>query len=678
MSKAYDLFQKYKENYKENIKLNKEYPVNVWTIPHNRVYNEYFSLASVIDLVTFNPEYRRVLLNDQIQLGISGANASSYSRRLLQNYHIDNFLFDMNEITLSNIEKASLTEFESLIGSRFRFYIPLFDKNEKSPWVMYADPTVLFLENPRSLIKDLDPTKMVHVCKHPDYTPKSNKKTSIESISYPFADVIAKLFEFGIIDYDSSLGSFGPDNNDQETLILNYQDESLKKLFSIENFENYNAKYSDKNLSLDEFMKVTFELIRDKKNFMIRNKPFALEERLEQIYERWYVSDTLEQFDNIEYSRKNWSSFMIFNKDNFNLKFNDIHRIPLMDLHQFTWCDDSDIGELPLTWNHLVDEQNDNVTPKALNYTLGFPSTYDFKGTSKFNKKFNNINIAYCMGRLLELNHSTVPRMKHHTYGNIETTENEVPDDSIEIENSFAIYGDEAIKVLKETGFIISDTSTSRKDVIDKIIEMSFDELVKPILNITEAAINQKCDEFGISNMSPIDSLSTAQSCVLLSHEDVDAIRLGLTNSQDLYQDKLINFVTSDLLLNPLKSKKLTIAVIKELQNVIKKLTLSDKEEILNFLHHQIFKHVFWSIDFSLLFSEDPLNEDNSHLEAVQKIYTDYYQTLPTKYKNNINAYELISMFKYETTAECINQSRRGIDEAKIKNSIQNLLGRTL
>ena len=179
MSKAYDLFQKYKENYKENIKLNKEYPVNVWTIPHNRVYNEYFSLASVIDLVTFNPEYRRVLLNDQIQLGISGANASSYSRRLLQNYHIDNFLFDMNEITLSNIEKASLTEFESLLGSRFRFYIPLFDKTEKSPWVMCADPTVLFLENPRSLIKDLDPTKMVHVCKHPDYTPKSNKKTSI-------------------------------------------------------------------------------------------------------------------------------------------------------------------------------------------------------------------------------------------------------------------------------------------------------------------------------------------------------------------------------------------------------------------------------------------------------------------------------------------------------------------
>jgi len=358
------------------------------------------------------------------------------------------------------------------------------------------------------------------------------------------------------------------------------------------------------------------------------------------------------------------------------LKFNDIHQIPLMDLHQFTWCDDSDIGELPLTWNHLVDEQNDDVTPKALNYTLGFPSTYNFKGTSKFNQKFNNINIAYCIGRLLELNHSTVPQTKQHSYGSIEPTEKEAPDSSI---YGFG-FGDAAIKVFKETGFIISDTSTSRKDVIDKIIEMSFDELVKPILNITEAAINQKCDELGISNMSPIDSLCTAQSSVLISQEEVEAMRLGSTNKQDLYQDKLISFAPNDLLLNPLKSKKLTIAVIKELQNAIKKLTTSDKEEILNFLHHQIFKHVFWSFDFSDLFLVDPIGneEDSSVLEAERKIYTDYHQTLPKKYKNNINAFELIRLFKYESTAEGIDQSREGINEAKIKNNIENLTGRTL
>lgn len=77
---------------------------------------------------------------------------------------------------------------------------------------------------------------------------------------------------------------------------------------------------------------------------------------------------------NNNYYRKNWSSFMIFNKDKFNLTMHQILKMNLIDLHQFTWINtDEDIGSLPLSWNWLVGEYDYDDSVSALHFTLGGP-----------------------------------------------------------------------------------------------------------------------------------------------------------------------------------------------------------------------------------------------------------------------------------------------------------------
>lgn len=77
------------------------------------------------------------------------------------------------------------------------------------------------------------------------------------------------------------------------------------------------------------------------------------------------------------YSRKNWSSVVLWNCDhpsNKRLTSERLNNWPGRDLHAFKWLEDSEIGELPQVWNWLV-----NVTPgepkqKGIwHYTLGGP-----------------------------------------------------------------------------------------------------------------------------------------------------------------------------------------------------------------------------------------------------------------------------------------------------------------
>lgn len=57
------------------------------------------------------------------------------------------------------------------------------------------------------------------------------------------------------------------------------------------------------------------------------------------------------------YSRKNWSSMMLFNTahpSNAGLTLELINTAPGRDLHNFCWLEASEIGDLPLSWNHLI------------------------------------------------------------------------------------------------------------------------------------------------------------------------------------------------------------------------------------------------------------------------------------------------------------------------------------
>lgn len=81
---------------------------------------------------------------------------------------------------------------------------------------------------------------------------------------------------------------------------------------------------------------------------------------------------------NAPYARKNWSSVMLFNCDhkaNRRLSLHDVNHRPGLDLHQFYWLNDEEIGELDPGWNWLVGEQP-KPRPGGLgiaHFTLGGP-----------------------------------------------------------------------------------------------------------------------------------------------------------------------------------------------------------------------------------------------------------------------------------------------------------------
>ena len=77
-----------------------------------------------------------------------------------------------------------------------------------------------------------------------------------------------------------------------------------------------------------------------------------------------------------QYSRKNWSSFMIFNNahpKNTKLCPQYINSLPGRDLHAFCWLDDDDIGALPEKWNWLEGHSDGNIKPSAVHFTRGTP-----------------------------------------------------------------------------------------------------------------------------------------------------------------------------------------------------------------------------------------------------------------------------------------------------------------
>lgn len=83
------------------------------------------------------------------------------------------------------------------------------------------------------------------------------------------------------------------------------------------------------------------------------------------------------------YPKKNWSSVMVFN--NFasacrRLTPEVVNKETGKYLHQFEWCKDERVGELPKEWNHLVGEVKPNPDAKIVHFTLGTPC---FEGYDK-------------------------------------------------------------------------------------------------------------------------------------------------------------------------------------------------------------------------------------------------------------------------------------------------------
>lgn len=76
-----------------------------------------------------------------------------------------------------------------------------------------------------------------------------------------------------------------------------------------------------------------------------------------------------------KYEKKNWSSVMLFNNAKCSaLTPNYVNTASGLDMHQFKWLgDDSLIGELPSTWNHLVAYDAPRKDVSLVHYTIGGP-----------------------------------------------------------------------------------------------------------------------------------------------------------------------------------------------------------------------------------------------------------------------------------------------------------------
>ena len=82
------------------------------------------------------------------------------------------------------------------------------------------------------------------------------------------------------------------------------------------------------------------------------------------------------------YPKKNWSSVMLFNNPKCKALTPDyVNTATGLELHQFKWLgDDTQIGGIPDTWNHLVDYQPPRRGVANVHYTLGGPYFDEFAG----------------------------------------------------------------------------------------------------------------------------------------------------------------------------------------------------------------------------------------------------------------------------------------------------------
>lgn len=77
------------------------------------------------------------------------------------------------------------------------------------------------------------------------------------------------------------------------------------------------------------------------------------------------------------YARKNWSSVVLWNCSHpatRRLTVEMINSMRGLELHQFTWLDDTDIGELDPCWNHLVGDKPPDPEAKLVHFTNGTPN----------------------------------------------------------------------------------------------------------------------------------------------------------------------------------------------------------------------------------------------------------------------------------------------------------------
>jgi lipopolysaccharide biosynthesis glycosyltransferase len=138
------------------------------------------------------------------------------------------------------------------------------------------------------------------------------------------------------------------------------------------NFEGF-AVYADGDMVCNADIAELFDL-------------FDMSKAVQLVKHNYVTKRNVKYLDNknINYPRKNWSSFVIFNCQHPKNKILTPDFIENKDgeyLHRFSWLSDEDIGELEITWNYLAIEYDPLPNANLIHYTLGTPCFNEFKST---------------------------------------------------------------------------------------------------------------------------------------------------------------------------------------------------------------------------------------------------------------------------------------------------------
>jgi hypothetical protein len=91
------------------------------------------------------------------------------------------------------------------------------------------------------------------------------------------------------------------------------------------------------------------------------------------------------------YRRKNWSSLVLWNCDHpwvKELTIADVNTKTGSWLHAFEWMDIYPIGNIPLEWNWLDGDSDEDITPKNVHFTTGGPVYPDWKPKRDIDAKY--------------------------------------------------------------------------------------------------------------------------------------------------------------------------------------------------------------------------------------------------------------------------------------------------
>lgn len=122
------------------------------------------------------------------------------------------------------------------------------------------------------------------------------------------------------------------------------------------------------------FMDCDMLMLQDiQKLYELRDERYAV-----QVVKHMHVPKEEVKFLNAtqtRYAKKNWSSVMLFNAERCKaLTPEYVNSASGLELHQFKWLtDESLIGELPSSWNHLVGYDAPRADAALVHYTIGGP-----------------------------------------------------------------------------------------------------------------------------------------------------------------------------------------------------------------------------------------------------------------------------------------------------------------